>query len=697
MVFTCSVCAKVHLTAVGRTARRRDPCVQAGHRPQSDLHQGSKDWSGLKGNLRKSWTPGSRSHPARWELECGMGSQVAPPEPSGPSDRSRLLWPLVIMAAGFLYFFVQLPPKETAPTEVSYSEVKTLIRSGEVGEVVLEDAAIVATLRQQTTESSKRVRAITPQQPDPALLPLLEDKSVIITAEAPRVPSVLISLLPWILILAFYFWLSRRMTGGGISGGLPGGIGDFLGGRSAKPTKPTRKVTFADVAGQDEAKREVSELVEFLRDPDRFQKVGATVPHGVLLMGPPGTGKTLLARALAGEADVPFFSTSGSEFIEVFVGVGAGRVRKMFEEARKQAPSIIFIDELDSIGRTRGTGLGGGNDEREQTLNQILAELDGFSPREAVVVLAATNRPDVLDPALLRPGRFDRHVTLELPDKRARRAILAVHVKDLPLRADVDLDQVAAGTPGFSGADLKNLLNEAAITAARRSATDITSADLDEARDKVMMGTVRTLAIQPDEKHRLAVHEAGHTAVAFYNPDADPIYKVTIIPRGRSLGSTHMLPEHDRHTLPEAYLRAQLTTLLAGRAAEKLLLESVSSGADDDIHRATLLARSMVARWGMDPDIGPVDLRDSEDHPFLGQQIAQPRSFSDQTATRVDQAVVTLLHAAETEALQIIETHRGQITHLVTRLEAEETLDLQAIRACLEPGTKITPFVKHRK
>lgn len=656
-------------------------------------------WIGLAytASCAKVWTPGSRSHPARWELGCAMGSQVAPPEPSGPSDKSRLLWPLIIMAAGFLYLFLQLPPKATAPTEVSYSEIKTLIRNGAVGEVMLEDAAIVATLRPQTAESSKRVRAITPQQPDPALLPLLEDKGVIIAAEAPRVPSVLISLLPWILILAFYYWLSRRMAGGGISGGLPGGIGDFLGGRSAKPTKPTRKVTFADVAGQDEAKREVSELVEFLRDPDRFQKVGATVPHGVLLMGPPGTGKTLLARALAGEADVPFFSTSGSEFIEVFVGVGAGRVRKMFEEARKQAPSIIFIDELDSIGRTRGTGLGGGNDEREQTLNQILAELDGFSPREAVVVLAATNRPDVLDPALLRPGRFDRHVTLELPDKRARRAILDVHVKDLPLRADVDLDQVAVGTPGFSGADLKNLLNEAAITAARRSAADITSVDLDEARDKVMMGTVRTLAIQPDEKHRLAVHEAGHTAAAFYNPGADPIYKVTIIPRGRSLGSTHMLPEHDRHTLPEAYLRVQLTTLLAGRAAEKLLLGSVSSGADDDIHRATLLARSMVARWGMDPDIGPVDLRDSADHPFLGQQIAQPRSFSDQTAARVDQAVITLLHAAETEALKLIEAHRGQIAHLVTRLEAEETLGLQAIRACLEPGTKITPFVKHRK
>jgi cell division protease FtsH len=417
----------------------------------------------------------------------------------------------------------------------------------------------------------------------------------------------------------------------------------------------------------------------------------------VLLMGPPGTGKTLLALALAGEADVPFFSTSGSEFIEVFVGVGAGRVRKMFEEARKQAPAIIFIDELDSIGRTRGTGLGGGHDEREQTLNQILAELDGFTAREAVVVLAATNRPDVLDPALLRPGRFDRHVTLSLPDKVARRAILNVHIKDLPLHPDVDLDQVAAGTPGFSGADLKNLLNEAAITAARRSGSDITPVDLDEARDKVMMGTVRTLAIQPEEKHRLAVHEAGHTAAAFYSPGADPLYKVTIIPRGRSLGSTHTLPENERHTLPEAYLQVQLTTLLAGRAAEKLLLGSVSSGADDDIRRATAMARSMVARWGMDPEIGPVDLRESEDHPFLGQQIAQPRTFSDETAARVDQAVMNLLHEAEKQAIHLIEEHRDEVVQLVTKLEAEETLDLDAIKSCLVPDSMITPFVKNRK
>ncbi len=625
-----------------------------------------------------------------------MGNHATPPEPSGPSDLSRILWPLVFILFGFFFLSTQMPSGTSTPSDVSYSEIKALIRSGQVREATLQATAIVADLHSPTATGANRVRAITPQQPDAGLLPLLEEMGVTVTAQEPRAPSALISMLPWLLIIGFYFWLSRRMMGSGMGGGLPGGIGDFLGGRAAKPVKPTRNVTFADVAGQDEAKREVSELVEFLRDPDRFSKVGATVPHGVLLMGPSGTGKTLLARALAGEADVPFFSTSGSEFIEVFVGVGAGRVRKMFEEARKQSPSIIFIDELDSIGRTRGTGLGGGHDEREQTLNQILAELDGFTAREAVVVLAATNRPDVLDPALLRPGRFDRHVTLELPDKGARRAILDVHVKDLPLRADVDLDLVAAGTPGFSGADLKNLLNEAAITAARRSAADITRDDLDQARDKVMMGTVRTLAIQPDEKHRLAVHEAGHTAVAFYNPGADPIYKVTIIPRGRSLGSTHMLPEHDRHTLPEAYLRVQLTTLLAGRAAEKLLLGSVSSGADDDIRRATVLARSMVARWGMDPDIGPVDLRDSEDHPFLGQQIAQPRSFSDQTATRVDQAVITLLHEAEAQALQIIETHRDQIGQLVSRLEAAETLDLPAIRECLGLNDTVTPFVKDR-
>ncbi len=629
-----------------------------------------------------------------------MENNAQPPDKQKFGPLMQQVWPLVVAVLVLGYFLFPLSGDPFTNSTISYSEIKDLIRSGEIDEATLEATALTGHLTKSSAEGTETVRAILPQMDDPTLLPLLEEQGVIITAEESRAPSMLVSFLPWLLIIGFYYWLSRRMTrgfgGGGLGAGMPGGLSDLLGGRSSKPAQGISKTTFADVAGQDQAKREVAELVEFLRDPDRFQKVGATVPHGVLLMGPPGTGKTLLARALAGEADVPFFSTSGSEFIEVFVGVGASRVRKMFEEARKQAPALIFIDELDSIGRTRGTGVGGGHDEREQTLNQILAEMDGFSDREAVVVLAATNRPDVLDPALLRPGRFDRHVTLSLPDKIARRAILDVHVKNLSLGADVDLDQVAAGTPGFSGADLKNLLNEAAITAARRSANVIIGADLDEARDKVMMGTVRTLAIQPEEKHRLAVHESGHTAVAYYTPDADPLYKVSIIPRGQSLGNTQILPTNERHTLPEAHLRGQLRTLLAGRAAEKLMLGSVSSGADDDIRRATEIARAMISRWGMDPEIGPVDLRQSVEHPFLGQQMAQPRSFADETAARVDQAVMALLHAAENEAIHLIETHRDAVGRLVAKLEAEETLDLDAIKSCLDPENTITPFAKFR-
>ena len=400
-------------------------------------------------------------------------------------------------------------------------------------------------------------------------------------------------------------------------------------------------------------------------------------------MGPPGTGKTLLARALAGEAGVPFFHISASEFIEMFVGVGASRVRKMFEEAKKRAPSIIFIDELDSVGRVRGAGLGGGHDEREQTLNQILSELDGFSGHEAVIVLAATNRPDVLDPALLRPGRFDRHVTLELPDKKARVAILKVHTRKTPLADDVDLETVAAGTPGFSGADIKNLVNEAAMLAARKGLADVTMHHFDEMRDKIMMGSVRTLAIQPEERHRLAVHEAGHTTVACFLPTADPIYKVTIIPRGRALGGTHMLPEEERHTLPEDYLKDRLAVMLGGRTAEKELLGTVSSGADDDIKQATQLARAMVARWGMAEDVGPVDLRQSDEHPFLGREIAQPRRFSETTAHEVDAAVHALLREAEERALEQIRAHREGLERLVAELEQHETLDRTAIASCL--------------
>ena len=400
----------------------------------------------------------------------------------------------------------------------------------------------------------------------------------------------------------------------------------------------------------------------------------------------PGAGETLLARALAGEAGVAFYHTSASEFIEMFVGVGASRVRKMFEEAKKRAPSIIFVDELDAVGRVRGTGLGGGNDEREQTLNQILAEMDGFSGHEAVIVLAATNRPDVLDPALLRPGRFDRHVTLELPDREARAAILEVHTRNVPLAKDVDLPLLAASTPGFSGADLKNLVNEAAMAAARAGERAIAMRHFDDMRDKVVMGSVRSLAVRPEERHRLAVHEAGHTVVAHFLPTADPIYKVTIIPRGRALGGTHMLPEEERHTLPLDYLKDRLAVLLGGRTAEQELLGDVSSGADDDIQKATQLARAMVSRWGMSDEIGPVDLRQSDEHPFLGREIAQPRRFSETTAHEVDRAVSDLLQEAAARAAAIIKTNSRGMDQLVRRLEERESLGAEEINACLGPA-----------
>ena len=613
----------------------------------------------------------------------------------GPKgDGGNSLWQLwAILAAFLLMVLFWSPSIAPGPTETTlpYSDVKQMIRDGRVNSANLQEHAIVVGTEDSAATGGEVFRAVTPSQGDPGLLPLLEENGVEIRAEEPTEASVLFYILPWVLILGFYLWLQRRMMGN-IAGGPGGMAGGLLGGRFAKPTATQEKITFNDVAGQDQAKQEVAELVDFLREPERFERVGAEVPHGVLLVGPPGTGKTLLAKALAGEANVPFFSTSGSEFIEIFVGVGAGRVRKMFEAARKAAPSIIFIDELDSIGRTRGTGLGGGHDEREQTLNQILAELDGFAAREAVVVLAATNRPDVLDPALLRPGRFDRHVTLNLPDKIARRAILDIHAKKLPLEDANDLDVMAAGTPGFSGADLKNLLNEAAINAARRSGELVSRSDLGEARDKVMMGTVRSLAIRPEEKYRLAVHEAGHTAAAFYTPEADLLYKVTIIPRGHALGGTHMLPEGERHTLDEDYLRGQLVILLAGRAAEKLLIGTVSSGADDDIRRATDLARSMVARWGMTDDLGPIDLRHSSEHPFLGQSIAQPRDYADATAAQVDTAVIALLKEAEHKATEILSENRSRVENLVSSLEAEETLDFDEIRSCLDPDSKVTPL-----
>jgi cell division protease FtsH len=630
------------------------------------------------------------------------------PPPQQPSPYQRwLLYAVAVMIFTFFYLALFRMSAPQSGYSISYTEFKTLVKDKQVDKVSLSGDSAEGVLFQPKSlgpqgESTKFFHTRLPSFGDQSLLSDLEaagvDVSVVPVAKEGVFTQLLIGFAPWLLMLLLFFWLMRRAarTMGGRFGG-PDGLKDFLQSPAGEAKVP--EVTFEDVAGQENAKREITELVEYLKNPDKFRKLGAEIPRGVLLMGPPGTGKTLLARALAGEAGVPFYSISGSEFIEVFVGVGASRVRHLFEAAKKNAPSIIFIDELDSIGRTRGTGLGGGHDEREQTLNQILAAMDGFSGHEAVLVLAATNRPDVLDPALLRPGRFDRHVALDLPDINDRIAILKIHSHDVPVATDVALDKIAAGTPGFSGADLKNLVNEAAIQAARHNEGEVAMADFDEARDKVLMGTERSLVIQPDERHRLAVHESGHTVVAHYLPYTDALYKVTIVPRGQALGGTHQIPEHERHTMPEEYLRDRLAVMLGGRVAEKELLGSLSSGADNDIHQATQLARAMVSRWGMSDEVGPVDLRESEEHPFLGREMAQPRHYSEHSAEVVDDAVRQLLLNVEERALKVVREHRAELDELITALEKEETLYQEQIEECLGPATpkKNLTLVSHEK
>ena len=598
---------------------------------------------------------------------------------------------IAFLFALLMFVYLQYTSRE-GYFDIPYSHFKTLVNAGQVEEVILRGDMVQGTLSDRISlgprgEQAQRFRTRMPAFGDDRLLPLLETKGVKVQVYEDvgkgGWSALLVALLPWLILFGFFYWMYLRTSkalGGRMRG--PAELKRFLETPAKKAQVPETR--FVDVAGQESAKREVMELVDYLRHPQQFRRLGAEIPRGVLLMGPPGTGKTLLARALAGEAGVPFYSISGSEFIEVFVGVGAARVRSLFQAAKKNAPSIIFVDELDSIGRTRGTGLGGGHDEREQTLNQILAEMDGFSGHEAVVVLAATNRPDVLDPALLRPGRFDRHVILDLPDRRDRLAIFKVHTRRVPIEEDVDLEKIASGTPGFSGADIKNLVNEAAILAARTKQAKVKMPDFEEARDKLLIGTVRTLAIQPEERHRLAVHEAGHSLIAFYLPHADPLYKVTIIPRGRALGGTQQLPEQERHTLPEDYLRDRLVVMLGGRTAEKILLGNVSSGADDDIQQATSMARAMVSRWGMSEDIGPIDLRQSERHPFLGREIAQPHQHSEHSAQAVDQAIRQLLLEAEKRAADIIEKHRAGLESLIELLETQETLHRDQIQQCLE-------------
>jgi cell division protease FtsH len=487
----------------------------------------------------------------------------------------------------------------------------------------------------------------------------------------------------FIALFAGLWFMFRRARESIFSGGIMGG---FSKSGARRYEAGENRVTFGDVAGLEGVKNDLAEVVEFLKNPQKFQRLGARVPKGILLMGPPGTGKTLLGRAVAGEAEVPFFSINGSEFIQMFVGVGAGRVRDLFTTAKESSPAIIFIDEIDAVGRHRGAGVGGGHDEREQTLNQILSEMDGFAQTDAVIVMAATNRPDVLDPALLRPGRFDRHITVDRPNYKGRLAIFKVHSKDVPLDADVDLERMAAGTVGLTGADIRNLVNEAALWASRNGKDKVDMEDFEYARDKVLMGSKRDDVLLGKEKTGTAYHEAGHALLAWLLPDSDRVHKVSIIPRGRSLGVTQLLPEEDSLSFGEKELHANMIVGLGGRSAEKLVFNELSAGAENDLNRATQIARRMVTHWGMSERLGPVAFRDSEDHPFLGKEMAEPRRYSEHTAQVIDEEIMRLLNEAAATAMSMLTENRDKLDKLAKALEESETLDEKDIEELIGPS-----------
>ncbi len=499
--------------------------------------------------------------------------------------------------------------------------------------------------------------------------------------------------LPWILIIAFWIILMRRMQNGG-SGGTKG-IFSFGKSKAKMMTGSQMKITFADVAGADEAKQELSEIIEFLKSPGKFQKLGGKIPRGVLLLGPPGTGKTLLARAVAGEAGVPFFSISGADFVEMFVGVGASRVRDLFDQGKKNAPCIIFIDEIDAVGRHRGAGLGGGHDEREQTLNQLLIEMDGFEQNSGVIIIAATNRPDILDPALLRPGRFDRQVVVDRPDVKGREGILKVHTRRIPLSKDIKLDVLAKGTPGFSGADLANLVNEAALLAARRNSDSVTMRDLEDAKDKVMMGTERkSLIISEREKRTTSYHETGHVLVSKYTPEADPVHKVTIIPRGRALGVTTYLPMDEKHTYSKEYLEAMITYAMGGRAAEKLVFNEYTTGASNDIERSTSIARKMVCEFGMSEKLGPITYGNKQEEVFLGKELHEHKNYSETTQILIDDEIKKIVNAGMDRAMRILTEHIDELHRLSEVLLEREILDSDEIDKVIR-GETLPPVEKN--
>ncbi len=566
-------------------------------------------------------------------------------------------------------------PSQSPNSQTSYSQFLTEVKQGEISEVYIDGQEI-----RGRRKDGDLFATYSPN--DPGLVGDLIDNGVEIRALPPKKPSFLgqliISLLPMLLLIGVWIFVMRRMQGG-IGGSNPFSFGKS---RARKFSEDDIKVTLADVAGVDEAREEVGELVDFLKDPGKFRNLGGTIPRGVLMVGPPGTGKTLLARAIAGEAKVPFFSISGSDFVEMFVGVGASRVRDLFKQAKEQAPCIIFIDEIDAVGRRRGAGLGGGHDEREQTLNQLLVEMDGFEGKEGVIIIAATNRPDVLDPALLRPGRFDRQVVVQLPDVLGREAILKLHMRKVPIDDDVDARIIARGTPGFSGADLANLVNEAALFAARANRRFVTMEEFERAKDKITMGAERRSMVMSDEDKRItAYHEAGHTIVGRLVPEHDPVHKVSIIPRGRALGVTLFLPEQDRFSASKRRLESQITTLFGGRLAEEIIFghDSVTTGAQNDIERATAIARDMVTKWGLSDNLGPLAYQEPEGEVFLGQTITQRKNVSDETARLIDEEVRAIVESNYERARRLLTDDVHTLHAMAEALMRYETLDAAQI------------------
>lgn len=589
------------------------------------------------------------------------------------SARTIMFWIVLVVAIAFLWRMASTGPGGDA--EPSFTEFMNKVEGGQVAQVTIRDNEV-----QGHYTDGKRFKTYIPSD-YPDLWKTLREKKVVIKVKNASGASWtlwLVNIFPILLLVGFWIFMMRQMQAGGNK------ALSFGKSRARLVSSQQKRVTFKDVAGVDEAKEELQEIIEFLKDPQKFQRLGGRIPKGVLLVGPPGTGKTLLARAVAGEANVPFFSISGSDFVEMFVGVGASRVRDLFEQGKKNAPCIIFIDELDAVGRHRGAGLGGGHDEREQTLNAMLVEMDGFDANEGVILVAATNRPDVLDPALLRPGRFDRRIVVPRPDVRGREEILKVHTQKIPLAEDVDLSVLARGTPGFSGADLANMVNEAALLGARRNQKFVVMDDFEQAKDKVLMGVERrSMIISEEEKRNTAYHEAGHALVAALLPNTDPLHKVTIIPRGMALGVTMQLPVDDKHTYTKDFLEAQITVMMGGRMAEEMFLGHLTTGAGNDFEQATELARKMVCEWGMS-EMGPLTFGKKEEAIFLGREIAQHRDYSEDTAIRIDQEVKKIVMSAYQRAREILEENRAALERIASALLERELLDASEISLLIE-------------